>query len=80
MFTSEIEVASRRSGHAPLNALAWPGLGVVFVCLMLAYSRGALLALGLGLAVWFAVIPLRMRAVVALGGTILVTIPIVAWA
>ena len=37
---------------------------------MLAYSRGALLALPLGLVFWFAVVPLRLRsAVVLLGAT-----------
>ena len=44
-----------------VNALAWPALGLLLVCLMLAYSRGALLALGVGLVVWFVVVPLRLR-------------------
>ena len=33
---------------------------------MLSYSRGALLALLIGLAVWFAVVPLRLRGAVPL--------------
>ena len=33
-------LAARRSGHAALNALAYPGIGLLLVCLMLAYSRG----------------------------------------
>ena len=45
-------LAARRSGQPALNALAWPGLGLLLVCLMLAYSRGALLALLVGIAVW----------------------------
>ena len=44
-------LAARRSGHAAVNALAWPGLGLLLVCMMLSYSRGALLALAIGLAV-----------------------------
>ncbi len=72
-------LGSRRSGHAPLNALAWPALGIVAVCLMLAYSRGALLAAGLGMAVWLAIVPLRLRALVMLGGVLVATVPIVAW-
>ena len=55
-------VAARRTGPPPLNALAWPALALLFVCLMLSYSRGALLALGVGLVFWFAVVPLRLRA------------------
>jgi hypothetical protein len=59
-------LAARRSGHAAVNALAYPGLGVLLVCLLLAYSRGALLALAVGLLVWFAVVPLRLRGAIAL--------------
>ena len=57
---------ARRSGHPAANALAWPALGLLFICLMLSYSRGALLALVLGLALWFAVVPLRLRGVLPL--------------
>jgi hypothetical protein len=45
---------------------------LLFVCLMLAYSRGALLALLAGLVLWLAIVPLRLRAAAALlasGGT-----------
>ena len=51
-------LAARRSGNQPRNALAWPALGLLFTALMLSYSRGALLALLVGLAFWFAVVPL----------------------
>jgi tetratricopeptide (TPR) repeat protein len=59
-------LGARRSGHAALNALAYPALGMLFVALLLAYSRGALLALACGCAVWFAIVPLRLRGVVVL--------------
>ena len=39
-------LGARRSGHAAFNALAWPGIALLEVCLMLSYSRGALLAGG----------------------------------
>ena len=32
-------LAARRSGHAAANALAWPGIGLLLVCLMLS-TRG----------------------------------------
>jgi hypothetical protein len=73
-------LAARRSGHAAANALAWPALGVLLVCLMLSYSRGALVALVLGLAVWMVVVPLRLRAVTALAAAVLGAAPVVAWA
>lgn len=73
-------LATRRSGHAAFNTLAWPGLGITVTTLMLAYSRGSLLAVGIGLALWFAFVPLRLRGVVVLGGVALAVLPVVVWA
>ena len=73
-------LAARRSGHLAANALAWPGLGLLFACLMLSYSRGALLALAFGLAFWFAAVPLRLRSALPLIATALAVAPVVAWA
>ena len=41
-------LAARRNGHAAVNALAWPAIGLLLVCMMLSYSRGALVALAFG--------------------------------
>ena len=73
-------LAARRSGHAAFNALAWPGIGLLLVCMMLSYSRGALVALLLGLAVWFLIVPLRLRGVVSLAACVLGAAPVIAWA
>ncbi|MEA2123531.1 MAG: hypothetical protein QOI80_313 [Solirubrobacteraceae bacterium] len=73
-------LASRRSGHAAVNALAFPALGALLVCLMMAYSRGALLALGTGLVAWFAIVPLRLRSAAALAGPVITTALVLAWA
>lgn len=73
-------LAARRSGHAVVNALAWPALGLVLVCMMLAYSRGALLALAVGVAFWFAAVPLRLRGAVPLLTAIVAAAPVLAWA
>lgn len=73
-------LAARRSGHAAVGALAWPALGLLIVCLLLAYSRGALLALVGGLAFWFAVVPLRLRGALVLLVTGLVGALVTAWA
>jgi tetratricopeptide (TPR) repeat protein len=59
-------LGARRAGHAAVNALAYPALGLLFVALLLAYSRGGLLALACGCAVWFTIVPLRLRGVVVL--------------
>jgi tetratricopeptide (TPR) repeat protein len=73
-------LAARRSGHAAVNALAWPAMALLFVCLMLSYSRGALAALVIGVALWMAIVPLRLRALAALAAGVLGAAPLIAWA
>ena len=65
-------LGARRAGHALLRALAYPAMGLMLLTLMLAYSRGALVALVLGLALWFCIVPLRLRgAAVLISGAVL---------
>ena len=73
-------LGARRAGHRALNALAYPATGLLLVVILLAYSRGSLLALTLGCAFWFATVPLRLRgaAVLAAGG--LGAGVVIAWA
>ena len=59
-------LGARRSGHGAVSALAYPIVGVQLLTVMLAYSRGSLLALAVGLVFWFAVVPLRLRGVAVL--------------
>lgn len=59
-------LGARRHGHAAISALAYPILGLLFVTILLAYSRGSLLAVVVGCGVWFAVVPLRLRGAAAL--------------
>jgi O-Antigen ligase len=54
-------LGARRTGHALLNALAYPAMGLLLLTLLLAYSRGALAALAIGIALWFCLVPLRLR-------------------
>ncbi|MGA2320075.1 MAG: O-antigen ligase family protein [Solirubrobacteraceae bacterium] len=63
-------LGARRAGHALLSALAYPAMGLLLLTLLLAYSRGALAALAIGLVLWFCIVPLRLRgaAVLILGG------------
>jgi cytochrome c-type biogenesis protein CcmH/NrfG len=73
-------LGARRSGHPAANALAWPGIALCEVALMLSYSRGALLALAIGLIFWFAVVPLRLRGAIVLLGASAGAAAVVAWA
>jgi hypothetical protein len=59
-------LGARRDGHAAIGALAYPALGLMLLTLLLAYSRGGLLALAIGMGVWFAFVPLRLRGAVVL--------------
>jgi O-antigen ligase len=72
-------LGARRAGHALLSALAYPAMGLMLVTLMLAYSRGALVAVAVGVVLWFCIVPLRLRgaAVLLTGG--LGAALVVAW-
>ncbi len=59
-------LGARRAGHALLNALAYPAMGLLLLTLLLAYSRGALAALAIGLILWFWMVPLRLRSAAVL--------------
>ena len=59
-------LGARRHGHALVSALAYPALSLALVTMVLAYSRGALLAAVVGALLWFVIVPLRLRGVVVL--------------
>jgi hypothetical protein len=73
-------LGSRRSGHQPVNALAYPLLSLVLVALFLSYSRGALIMAGIGAALWVAFVPLRLRSITLLGLSLAGAAPVIVWA
>jgi O-Antigen ligase len=73
-------LGARRDGHAAINALAYPALGLMILTLLLAYSRGGLLALLVGLGLWFALVPLRLRGVAVLATSASGALLIAIWA
>ncbi len=72
-------LGARRTGHALLSALAYPAMGLMLLTLMLAYSRGALVALVLGLALWFSIVPLRLRGAAILISGAVCAGGVIAW-
>jgi hypothetical protein len=60
---------ARREPGLLTKALAVPALSILIAVLVLSYSRGAVAAVLIGMACWFAVVPLRLRStlVLALG-------------
>ena len=73
-------LGARRSGHAATSALAYPLLGLFLITIFLTYSRGALLAALVGIALWLVAVPLRLRSLVVLGVSALGAAPVVVWA
>lgn len=55
-------LGARRDGNGTISALAVPAIGLLMTALLLAYSRGALLALLIALTFWFVLVPLRLRS------------------
>jgi hypothetical protein len=72
-------LGARRSGHAAVNALSYPIMGILLLTVLLAYSRGSLLAVGIGCAFWFAVVPLRLRGVTVLAGGAVGALAVTGW-
>jgi O-Antigen ligase len=77
--TGSLWLGARRAGHAVLSALSYPAIGLMIVTLMLAYSRGALAAFVVGIAVWLCIVPLRLRGARVLIVGLLGAAPVVAW-
>ncbi len=73
-------LGSRRSGHQPVNALAYPLLSLLVFTLFLSYSRGAMIAGGIGAAAWVLFVPLRLRSITLLGVSLAGAAPAVVWA
>lgn len=57
---------SRPAAGRVMRVLAVPALALLVSTMMLTYSRGALLAAVVGLACWFVLVPLRLRATLIL--------------
>jgi hypothetical protein len=73
-------LGARRSGHAATSAFGYPVLGLFLITIFLTYSRGALLAALIGIAVWLVAVPLRLRSLTVLGVSALGAAPVVVWA
>jgi hypothetical protein len=73
-------LGARRSGHQPVNALAYPLLSLATVALFLSYSRGALIMAGAGAVLWIAFVPLRLRSITVLSVSLAGAAPAIVWA
>jgi hypothetical protein len=72
-------LGARREGHGVMNTLAAPALSVLLITLVLAYSRGAVLAAVVGIAVFLAFVPLRLRSMALLAIAGIPAAGVLAW-
>jgi tetratricopeptide (TPR) repeat protein len=73
-------LGSRRSSGVVERALAYPALGLAIVAILLTQSRGALAAAALGAALWFAIVPARLRSLPVAIASVVGAAPVCAWA
>ncbi|MFL5896138.1 MAG: O-antigen ligase family protein [Thermoleophilaceae bacterium] len=73
-------LGARRSGHQPANALAYPLMGLLYLAMMLSFSRSALIATAIGVIAWFAFVPLRLRSLPVLVAPAVAAAPVLVWA
>ncbi|HEX4718083.1 MAG TPA: O-antigen ligase family protein [Thermoleophilaceae bacterium] len=73
-------LGARRSGYQSANALAYPLMALLYLAMMLSFSRGSLIATGLGALAWFAFVPLRLRSLPVLLVPAVISAPVLVWA
>ena len=73
-------LGARRSGHGAANALAYPLLTVLLIALFLSYSRGAMAAALIGILLWLAFVPLRLRTLTLFAVASAGAAPVIVWA
>jgi len=73
-------LGARRSGSPAGRALAYPALGMAVVAILLTQSRGALGAALVGAALWFLIVPLRLRSLPVALLPAIAAAPVSAWA
>ncbi len=71
---------TRRVGRPILDILSAPALTILFVTIMLSYSRGSLIAAIAGVAVWIVIAPVRLRSVATIVVPLVGAAIIVLWA
>jgi len=71
---------ARRDRGRVLRALTVPALGLLISVIVLSYSRSALLVAVIGVGIWLAIVPLRLRAVLMLALGAVGSAVIAGWA
>jgi tetratricopeptide (TPR) repeat protein len=73
-------LGTRDDGRRPSSVAAYPLLALFFVTILLSFSRGSILAGLAGIALWVAIVPLRLRSLALLATSGVATAAVTAWA
>src|SRR5439155_16594041 len=73
-------LATRDEGRRPISVAAYPMLALFLVTMLLSFSRGSILAAVIGIAIWMAVVPLRLRGLALLAASGIAAAAVTAWA
>ena len=73
-------LGARRSGHQPVNALAYPLMALLYIAMFLSFSRGSLITAAVVALIWFAFVPLRLRSLPVFVIPAVASAPVLVWA
>jgi tetratricopeptide (TPR) repeat protein len=73
-------LATRDDGRRPSSVAAYPLLALFAVTILLSYSRGSILAALVGIALWIAFVPLRLRSLALIATSLVAAAVVAAWA
>ena len=80
MVPPALWLGARRTGTVLGRALAYPALGLAILTIALTQSRGAVASAAIAAALWFALVPLRLRSIPVLVVPAAGAAPVAAWA
>jgi O-Antigen ligase len=73
-------LGSRKTGSSTARMLAYPAMGACVLAILLTQSRGAAAAAVVGVIIWFALVPLRLRSLPVLLAPTAAAAGVAAWA
>ena len=73
-------LGSRRGGSPVARVAAYPAMGAAILAILLTQSRGAAAAAAVAAIAWFALVPLRLRALPVLAAPLVAAAAVGAWA
>jgi O-Antigen ligase len=73
-------LGTRDDAIRPLRLAAYPLLSLFIVTMLLSFSRGSIIAAVVGIALWFAIVPLRLRSLAVLLTSVIAAGIVTAWA